>query len=594
MTKISKKRSVAIVFSIAILFFLATELFLHLDKSEDQRFLEYTHQLFCTEVSGSTITLHYTLKDPEAFGITDAPVTYGTCTTDTEAICASAENALALLQSYDRSRLSDENQRTYDILEDSLTDTLAESKYALYEEPLAPLTGTQSQLPVLLSEYQFYDTSDIDTYLELLTKTPEYFRSIIEFENGKSEMGLFMASYSADDIIKECQAFINMGNSNYLYSSFEERLDSLDLTDSQRNTYIEENSRCIEEYIFPAYKELIEGLTALSGSGKNHNGLCYLPDGKKYYEILVASETGSSRSIPELQQLTQNQMIDDLTAMQGVLTQEQSASTEEASVSSDIFKTQGAILKDSNPAAILTTLESKLGKDFPEPPQVNTQIKYVQKSMEEYLSPAFYMIPAIDNTENNVIYINQGHLPDDLSLFTTLAHEGYPGHLYQTNYYLSTNPSPLRRLLRCDGYDEGWGTYAQLYSYQYMEYKNTDREITAQLQQLYYDNDVLSLSLSSLSDLYVNYKNYDLDALTDYLSTYGITEENAEKIYQYVIENPTTYLSYSIGWCELTDLRDEMEKQLGDSFDIKEFHQAVLDTGSCPFSVLREKMQSTN
>ena len=52
--------------------------------------------------------------------------------------------------------------------------------------------------------------------------------------------------------------------------------------------------------------------------------------------------------------------------------------------------------------------------------------------MEEYLSPAFYMVPAIDSTKNNVIYINQGHMPDDISLFTTLAHEGYPGHLYQT------------------------------------------------------------------------------------------------------------------------------------------------------------------
>ena len=503
MTKISKKRSVAIVFSIAILFFLSAELFLHLDKSEDQRFLEYTHQLFCTEVSGSTITLHYTLKDPEAFGITDAPVTYGTCTTDTEAICASAENALALLQSYDRSRLSAENQRTYDILEDSLTDTLAESKYALYEEPLAPLTGTQSQLPVLLSEYQFYDTSDIDTYLELLTKTPEYFRSIIEFENEKSEMGLFMASYSADDIIKECQAFINMWNSNYLYSSFEERLNFLDLTDSQRNTYIEENSRCIEEYIFPAYKELIEGLTALSGSGKNHNGLCYLPDGKKYYEILVASETGSSRSIPELQQLTQNQMIDDLTAMQGVLTQEQSASTEEASVSSDIFKTQGAILKDPNPAAILTTLESKLGKDFPEPPQVNTQIKYVQKSMEEYLSPAFYMIPAIDNTENNVIYINQGHLPDDLSLFTTLAHEGYPGHLYQTTYFASQNPDPIRTLLNYGGYTEGWATYSEMLSYYYAPISKAQATL---LQK----NSSVILGLYALADMGIHYDGWTL------------------------------------------------------------------------------------
>ena len=580
MTKISKKRSVAIVFSIAILFFLATELFLHLDKSEDQRFLEYTHQLFCTEVSGSTITLHYTLKDPEAFGITDAPVTYGTCTTDTEAICASAENALALLQSYDRSRLSAENQRTYDILEDSLTDTLAESKYALYEEPLAPLTGTQSQLPVLLSEYQFYDTSDIDTYLELLTKTPEYFRSIIEFENEKSEMGLFMASYSADDIIKECQAFINMGNSNYLYSSFEERLDSLDLTDSQRNTYIEENSRCIEEYIFPAYKELIEGLTALSGSGKNHNGLCYLPDGKKYYEILVASETGSSRSIPELQQLTQNQMIDDLTAMQGVLTQEQSASTEEASVSSDIFKTQGAILKDSNPAAILTTLESKLGKDFPEPPQVNTQIKYVQKSMEEYLSPAFYMIPAIDNTENNVIYINQGHLPDDLSLFTTLAHEGYPGHLYQTTYFASQNPDPIRTLLNYGGYTEGWATYSEMLSYYYAPISKAQATL---LQK----NSSVILGLYALADMGIHYDGWALTDTVSFFRSYGITDTNTiEDIFHLIIADPGNYLKYYIGYVEFLELKKEAIEKWGSEFTQERFHKAVLDIGPASFEEL--------
>ena len=580
MTKISKKRSVAIVFSIAILFFLSAELFLHLDKSEDQRFLEYTHQLFCTEVSGSTITLHYTLKDPEAFGITDAPVTYGTCTTDTEAICASAENALALLQSYDRSRLSAENQRTYDILEDSLADTLAESKYALYEEPLAPLTGTQSQLPVLLSEYQFYGSSDIDTYLELLTKTPEYFRSIIEFENGKSEMGLFMASYSADDIIKECQAFINMGNSNYLYSSFEERLDSLDLTDAQRNTYIEENSRCIEEYIFPAYKELIEGLTALRGSGKNHNGLCYLPDGKKYYEVLVASETGSSRSIPELQQLTQNQMIDDLTAMQEVLTQEQSAATEEASVSSDIFKTQGAILEDSNPAAILTTLESKLGKDFPEPPQVNTQIKYVQKSMEEYLSPAFYMIPAIDNTENNVIYINQGHLPDDLSLFTTLAHEGYPGHLYQTTYFASQNPDPIRTLLNYGGYTEGWATYSEMLSYYYAPISKAQATL---LQK----NSSVILGLYALADMGIHYDGWTLVDTVSFFRSYGITDTNTiEDIFHLIIADPGNYLKYYIGYVEFLELKKEAIEKWGSEFTQERFHKAVLDIGPASFEEL--------
>lgn len=75
------------------------------------------------------------------------------------------------------------------------------------------------------------------------------------------------------------------------------------------------------------------------------------------------------------------------------------------------------------------------------------------------------MVPAIDNTKENVIYINQGHIPDDLDFYTTLAHEGYPGHLYQTTYFASTNPAPLRSLLNFGGYTEGWATYSEMMSY---------------------------------------------------------------------------------------------------------------------------------
>ena len=147
-------------------------------------------------------------------------------------------------------------------------------------------------------------------------------------------------------------------------------------------------------------------------------------------------------------------------------------------------------------------------------------------------------------------------------------------------------------MICCDGYDEGWGTYAQLYSYNYMEFKDTDRETTALLRQLYRDNDILSLALSSLSDLYVNYEDYTEEELTAYLSDYGVESEGARSIYEYVIENPTTYLSYSIGWYELEQLRNTMEEELGSHFDISEYHEAVLSCGSCPFSLLEEQVSS--
>lgn len=576
----SKKRSLKIIFLLLAVILLSTGLFWHFRGNENQQFENYTKALFCQEVAGSTVSLHYTLKDPSAFGIENTPVSFGTCTADTEAICASTENALAAVTSFDRSRLSKRNRLTYDVLKDYLTSASEMAPYALYEEPLAPLTGTQAQLPVLLSEYQFYTQADIDTYLELLTKTPEYFHSILEFEQAKSEAGLFMAAYSADGIIKECQAFIDMGDNNYLYSSFTDRLDSIELPSDTKKSYIEMNSEHIKNFIFPAYAELKEGLTALRDTGKNQNGLCHLPEGRKYYELVVASETGSSRSIPELQQLTQKQMIADLSDMQQVLT----PVDENVSVSSDLFKTQGAILDNPDPAAILTDLEGKLDEHFPKPPKVNTKIKYVQKSMEEYLSPAFYVIPAIDNSADNVIYINQGHLPDDLSLFTTLAHEGYPGHLYQTTYYAAKKPDPIRNLLNYGGYTEGWATYSEMMGYYYAP-------ISKEQATLMQKNTSVILGLYALADMGIHYEGWTLIETVSFFRSYGITDtDTVEDIYDLIIADPANYLKYYIGYAELLELKRDAVKQWGKGFSQEKFHKAVLDVGPAPFDVVRERV----
>ncbi len=574
----SKKRSAIIASLFLAALLLSVVLFRHFTGNENKRFETYTNDLFCQEVAGSTISLHYTLKNPEAYGIDHAPVTFGYCTTDTTAVCASAENALAVLHSFDRSRLSKENRLTYDILENYMVSARELAPYALYEEPLAPLTGTQSQLPVLLSEYQFDTQKDIDTYLELLTKTPEYFHSILEFEQAKSESGLFMASYSADALIAECQTFIDMGDQNYLYSSFEDRLAATGLPDETKNAYIEANSERIKNYIFPAYTELKDGLTALRETGKNNNGLCHLPDGRKYYELTVASETGSSRTIPELQQLTQGQMFADLTDMQKIL----SPSAEGASVSSDLFKTQGTLLENPDPACILEDLEQKLKSNFPKPPKVTTQIKYVQKSMEEYLSPAFYMIPAIDNAADNVIYINEGHLPDDLSLFTTLAHEGYPGHLYQTTYYASQKPDPIRNLLNYGGYVEGWATYSEMMSYYYAP-------VSKEQATLMQKNTSIILGLYALADMGIHYEGWTLLDAISFFRSYGITDtDTIEKIYDLIIADPANYLKYYIGYVEFLEMKKEAMKAWDDDFSQKKFHKAVLDIGPAPFQLVRE------
>lgn len=577
----SKKRSLIAATLFLAVCFLSLWFYAHTHQSENERFNAYTYELFCQEVSGNTITLHYTLKDPSSHHIKQAPVTYGMFSTDSAAICAGLENTRAVLHSYDQSQLSKENCLTYEVLDDYLNCALAESAYTLYNEPLAPMTGTQSQLPILLSEYQFYSQKDIDTYLELLTKTPEYFQSLLDFERAKSKSGLFMSAEAADAIISECQDFISMGEQNYLLSSFAERLGTLSLSDEETAEYIRQNSDYVNHYIFPAYASLSDGLKALRDTGTNPKGLCYFPEGKDYYEALVRAETGSGKTIQELQALTVSQMQTDLTDMQRAMTSLTDTGSIDSGVLSDI---QSVTLTDANPSSILSTLAAKTKQHFPELSSVNTQIKYVQESMEAYLSPAFYMIPPLDNSMDNVIYINPGHLSNDLSLFTTLAHEGYPGHLYQTVYYASQNPDPIRLLLGFGGYTEGWATYSEMLSYYYIPIPTEQATI---LQK----NASMILGLYALADMGIHYDGWTLTDTITFFQSYGITDvETIQSIYQLILSDPANYLKYYIGYVEFLELKKEAITDWGEDFTQKRFHKAVLDIGPAGFDVLHDSL----
>ena len=287
---------------------------------QNKKFRKFTETLFCQEVASNTVSLHYTLKDPGQYGIQDSPVTFGYFNTDKGTRKISTENTQAALKRFSYRKLSRENRLTYDVLDYYLELSKKESDYLLYEEPMGTVSGVQTQIPVLLSEYQFQSKEDVDAYLELMKTTPDYFNSLIAFEQEKAQKGLFMASYTADTVIEQCQAFIDMGDSNYLISTFVDRIQKLtDLSESEKSDYIQKNAYMLQTYVLPAYQQLIKAVVELKDSGKNEEGLCYLPNGKEYYELTVQASTGSARTVPQLQKLTKNQMKDDLAAMKAVI-----------------------------------------------------------------------------------------------------------------------------------------------------------------------------------------------------------------------------------------------------------------------------------
>lgn len=568
-----KKRLLAVCLTISI---AGTLLFTGCSQksgaNQNKTFQSFTNEVFCQEVSSNSISLHYSLKDPEKYGIREAPVTFGSFSADSKGAAASYENLKAALNQFSYDSLSVENQLTYDVLDYYLQMAQKNANYLLYEEPLGLVSGIQTQLPVLLSEYQFYSEEDIDTYLELMQTTPDYFDSLIAFEKEKSKAGLFMADYAADTVIAQCTAFMEMGESNYLISTFVDRLKELNISSAQQSSYIKKNAQMLQSYVLPAYSRLVSAVQSLKGTGKNEEGLCHLPDGKNYYEQIVEEATGSGRTVPELEDLTRRQIISDLEAMEEVL---QIAGNEAK---------ETAAMEDNNPVTILNELESKTGKSFPEPPETVTQVKYVPKAMEEHLSPAFYMIPAIDNTKENVIYVNQSQMSNNLTLYTTLAHEGYPGHLYQTVYYAGTDPDPLRSIFNFGGYVEGWATYAEMCSY-YLS--SLSKEQATLLQK----NSSIILGLYALADMGIHYEGWSKIDTIAFFKNYGIKDSKViERIYELIIGSPGNYLKYYIGYVEFLELKKEWAKQKGNDFSQKEFHEAVLSVGPAPFTLVEEYM----
>ena len=553
---------------------------------KQKKFDRFLNSCFREYAAENTVTLHFKLSNPSAYGIkTPVSPTYGDLSSDAlKKNCSRSKELLQKLYTFPTSSLTKKQKLTWQIFQDYLNESIMNEKYILYSSPLGT-NGLQSEIPVTLSEYRLDNEKDIKDYLSLVNQVPELFTQILDFEQERRNAGIISPSFVISDTIDQIDQFLNASEeNNLLIQSFEERLAEVEpLSKDQKASYIANNRLLVTNKVLPAYKSLKTSLQAYTNDSKNTSSkerLCEYKNGQDYYKFLLMSNVGTDFSPEDCITILESQLKNTVKDISSLTTKNKDLYTEYLSATPAL----------SAPKEIMNTLKNDSLIDFPEIKNISCQLKNVPDALSGTSACAFYLVPPIDSTKDNIIYINKSRV-DSNELFSTLAHEGYPGHLYQTNYFLTTNPSPLRTFLHCAGYDEGWGTYAQLYSYNFIEFKNVDEQTTKQLRQLYRDNDLLSLSLSSLCDLYVNYKNYDENALANYLQTYGIDKDSAQNLYRYVIENPTTYLSYSIGCYELDQLKQTMSDSLGKAFKISDFHEAVLNVGSCNFAILRQEIE---
>ena len=569
--KLSAKKLLPLI--LPFLFLAGIWLGVFASQKTDREFDSYTRSLFVSQLSGSTLSLHYTLADPAAWDLDRQEVSLGSAVAeDPAALRSFLENSRSLLESFPYESFSRENQLTYDILHLFFdTELSAENEYIL-AEVLSPALGIQAQLPSLLAEYTLRSEKDVIDYLNLLRDIPSYFETIIDFEKEKADRGYFMSDATADRIIDQCSDFISSGDNNYLNAVFSENLEQVPgLDETQKENSLRLHRDAVKHYVLPAYENLISALTSLKGSGTNENGLYYLSGGRAYYTYLLKSSCGIYDSVEELQTRLANQLLADYKEIRAILEEDPSLAASLLQENSQSGRT---------PEQILSSLQEQIKKDFPEISDVAYEVKYIHEDLKEHLSPAFYLTPPIDTGSPNLIYLNPDSRLRGIELYTTLAHEGFPGHLYQSQFFLSKDHPAVRHTLNMGGYVEGWATYIESYAYLY----GSENQ---QLGRLHWLNRAMNLCLYSLLDIGIHYYGWTCEKAAKYLENFGVSDRAVcREIFQIIVEDPANYLKYYGGCLKFMDLKEEASRQ--EDFHPIDFHEKVLETGPCQFPILEK------
>lgn len=576
---IKNKRSILIMLLGVSLLIPALYLFYH---TPDRRFQALCDEIFIRELSADGLSLHYSLKNPSDYGVRNPEWGFSAYSPEeTEDEILYLQDTLAAMENISPRSLSPENRITYEILAGYLTNQLECYDYILYEEPLTFSSGMHVELPILLSEYNFYQKEDVEHYLTLLASLPEYLAGVEIFEKEKAEAGLFMSSYALEEVLNQCKTMfpeeVLAAEEHLLQVSFRKRLEALvkeeEMTAEEMDAFIKNNNTCLKNRILPAYAKLTRTLETLRPCAGTAAGLGVSKEGKAYYELLLAMQTGTDKSVPEIMEALQQSFLADYQALLACPTR---------------YPEDFGLCE---PEEIMKDLKEKTLLTFPAPEHggdILYEVLPVEKALEDYVSPAFYLIPPLDGYEDNVIYINGASEPDPLSLYTTLAHEGYPGHLFQTTYFYEELSNgtfhPIRGILSFKGYTEGYATYAECLSYDYAKMFADSGYCDASCI-----NRRLHLALYSMLDVCIHYYGYDLNDTRECLASFGIEDRDAtEEIYEYIVNTPGNYLSYYLGYLEILECKELAAQKWGTDYSDMDFHRFFLNIGPADFSTIKK------
>ncbi|WP_378175306.1 DUF885 family protein [Aquimarina sp. SS2-1] len=503
------------------------------------------------------------------------------------------------LQSYDFENQSEANQLNTKILGFYLEGLKEGERFFYHDYPVNQMGGIQSSLPSLLeNSHKLRDKSDAEAYITRLSLFDTKFDQLRDNLKIRENKGIIPPKFVIDRVLDEMNGFVGEATSNILYTNFENKIEKIEeLSTEEKDVLKNQAEEEIKTTVFNAYKKLIAYFEELKKKATTDDGVWKLPDGEAFYRYQLKQRTTTDLDPEEVHRIGLSEVARIKSEMQEILKAEGYA---------DSTKTLGTIIQELNKEErflfpntdegrqmvldeydrILSEISAGLDEAFDIRPKAALEVKRVPEFKEEGSAGAYYNRPAMDGSRGGVFYANLRNVHESVKFgMKTLAyHEGIPGHHFQIAIQSELEGVPIFRTIGLfTSYIEGWALYSEQLAWELGFYENDPFGNLGRLQA------EMFRAVRLVVDTGIHHKKWTREQAIDYMvqNTGMTTSEVTTEIERYIVW-PGQACAYKIGMLKILELREKAKQKLGDRFDLREFHNAVLKNGAVPLDILEE------
>lgn len=506
---------------------------------------------------------------------------------------------LEQVKAIDESKLNEQTKVSWMLMKQKLENEIADFKWRHHNYPVNQMFGLHSSVAsLLINQHRISSVDDAEDYISRLNGLPELFDQLAENLELRAEKGIIAPKFVYPYVISDSKNIItgapfDDGEASALWGDFTGKLDKLEIDESQREKLLADAKKAMLESVKPAYENLIAAVEGIAEQATTKDGAWKFPNGEAFYNNALQRTTTTDLTAEEIHEIGLSEMKRIHNEMRGIMEKVGFEGTlQEFFVhmrNSDEFvypNTEEGRQKYLNEAkAIIDDMRGRLDELFINKPKADLIVKAVEPFREKSAGKAFYQQPSMDGSRPGTYYAN---LYDMTAMPTyqmeALAyHEGIPGHHMQIAIQQELEGIPkFRRFGRYTAYSEGWGLYTEKLPKEIGLYKDPYSDFGRLAMELW-------RAVRLVVDTGIHAKKWTREEGIDfYVTNTPNAKSDAVKMVERHIVMPGQATAYKIGMNKILELREKAKSELGEKFDIREFHDVVLGSGPVPLNILEQ------